>query len=143
MDSQSAFLKDLDTWPRRLCREERDIDVIGSFTSGTAAPFLSFLVAQGLARRTLDRHRNHLFRLADCVLTKITQFPRSPLMTVSQALDELLSEDEGPLLYDADEDEQREFDATCKKLFRYRAFLVASSHISSGEKQLPTSLCPL
>jgi hypothetical protein len=51
---------DLDSWPRRWRGEGSDIAVGERIVAECLTPFLLHLLGQGLAARTLKRHRDHL-----------------------------------------------------------------------------------
>lgn len=119
-EAQRAALLDLSSWPRSLSREESDEAIIQALAPMLVS-FLTHLIEQGRAIGTLRRHRKNLYLLADAVLTEITKFPEDPPLTVNQALDNLLYEDEGPLLDGgaSSEAEQMSFDTTCGLFCRH------------------------
>jgi hypothetical protein len=119
-EAQRSALLDLSSWPHSLSREESDEAIIQALAPMLIS-FLTHLIEQGRAIGTLRRHRNNLHLLADEVLTEITQFPEDPPLSVSQALANLLSDDEGPMLNGGSdtEAEQRSFDTTCGLFCRH------------------------
>jgi len=82
--------------------------------------FLEHLSSQGLARKTLHRHRDHLCTLGGEIIRRLHEEPRLRRRPIARVLAEFLDEDGGPLLYpQMSETEQRSFDSTCRKLHRF------------------------
>ncbi|MDN8078683.1 hypothetical protein QZN30_04915 [Burkholderia multivorans] len=122
--AQREALLDVVDWPRNWAREESD-KAIGEAIAQLLKLFLEHLIERGLAINTLHRHKLQLCLLGSRVLDRMTQFESLPPESAADVLDGLISEDEGPLLFNASEEEQRAFDATCKLLYRYRASTAA------------------
>jgi len=120
-DIQRKNLLTLDDWARSWAREESD-KAIGADIVRLLTPFLTDLVDQGLALNTLRRHKGNLYYLGSRVLDLMTQFPEDAHATVGEALDDILvyCEYEGPEMRDASEAEQRSFDATCRRVYKFR-----------------------
>src|ERR1700733_1658325 len=88
-DPLQSYCPDLDHWPGSWAYEPRDIPP-GLWMVECFKPFLRELLALSLSRKTLRLHRDHI------------------------------GDDGGPLLSNGQsEAEQRAFDATCRKLFRF------------------------
>lgn len=84
------------------------------------APFLQHLLAQGYARKTLNRHRDYLWMLGGEIIRRRHEDPDVLAMPVVTLLHNLLEEDGGPLIWPRiSESEQNPFDATCRKLYHY------------------------
>jgi len=82
--------------------------------------FLDHLLSQGLARKTLHRHRDHLCTLGGEMIRRLHEDPRLRRRAIARVLTESLDEDGGPLIYPrTSETEQRSFDSTCRKLHRF------------------------
>lgn len=110
---------DLDTWPQRWHFNEPDI-AIGQQIVAALTPFLLSLLDQGLARRTVSRHRDNLWLLGGEILRRRYEDDELAAMTVPQALKALVADDGGPLIYPSISDaEQDSLDATCRKLHQF------------------------
>jgi hypothetical protein len=87
-------------------------------------PFLRELLALSLARKTLHQHRDNIWVLGGEVIRRVQMDSSLRRQPIQQVVLNLIGGDGGPLLsHGQSEAEQRSFDATCRKLFR---FLTAS-----------------
>jgi hypothetical protein len=94
-------------------------------------PFLSDLLALELSRTTLRRHRDNIWVLGGEVICRLQMDSGLRRMPVEQVVLDLISEEGGPLLsHRQSEAEQRAFDATCRKLFRF----LTQAAISDGRR---------
>lgn len=83
-------------------------------------PFLEHLLTLGYARKTLLRHRDHLWMLGGEMIRRRYEDPDALAMPVVTLLHNLIEEDGGPLIWPRiSESEQNSFDATCRKLYQY------------------------
>jgi len=83
-------------------------------------PFLRDILTLGLSRTTLRRHRDNIWVLGGEVIRRLQMDSRLRRVPVEQVVLDLTGEDGGPLLsHHESEAEQRAFDATCRKLFRF------------------------
>ena len=83
-------------------------------------PFLFHLLSLGQSRKTLHRHRDHLCALGGEIIRRLHEEPALRKRPVDRVLANCLEEDGGPLIYPRiSETEQRSFDATCRKLYRF------------------------
>jgi len=83
-------------------------------------PFLRDLLAQQVSRTTLCRHRNNIWVLGGEVIRRLQMDSGLRRRPVEQVVADLIGEDGGPLLsHRQSEAEQRAFDATCRRLFRF------------------------
>ena len=83
-------------------------------------PFLYDLLAQPLSRTTLRRHRDNIWLLGGEVIHRLQMDRTLRRMPIEQVVFNLIGEDGGPLLsHRQSEAEQRSFDATCRRLFRF------------------------
>jgi hypothetical protein len=118
-DPLQSYCPDLDQWPRSWAYEARDIPhglrIVECFT-----PFLCAMLARSLSRKTLRLHRDNIWVLGGEVIRRVqmdSDLRRRPL---EQVVLDLIGDDGGPLLsHGQSEAEQRSFDATCRKLFRF------------------------
>ena len=82
--------------------------------------FLDHLLSQGLARKTLRLHRDHVCALGAEIIRRLHMDPQLRRRAIARVLTELLDEDGGPLTSPPMSDaEQRSFDSTCRKLHRF------------------------
>jgi len=120
---------DLDQWSRSWAYEPRDIptglQLIEYFT-----PFLRDLLTQQLSRKTLRRHRDNIRVLGGEVIRRLQMDSALRRMPIEQVVLGLIEEEGGPLLsHRESDDDQRSFDATCRRLFRFLTKpMISSSH---------------
>ena len=118
-DPLQSYCPDLDQWPRSWAYEARDIP------SGVALvecfkPFLRALPAVPLSRKTLRQHCDNIWVLGGEVISRLQMDGGLRKRPTEQVVLDLISEDGGPLLsHGQSETEQRAFDATCRRLFRF------------------------
>lgn len=83
-------------------------------------PFLFHLLDLGQARKTLHRHRDYLCTLGGEIIRRLHEEPALRKRPIERVLADFIEEDGGPLIYPRiSETEQRSFDATCRKLYRF------------------------
>ena len=113
------YVPDLANWSNTWRYEQDDVPV-GERIVESFKPFLVDLVHQGLARKTLRRHRDNLWMLGGEIIKRRQLDPDLARLTVAEALLELIDESGGPLISGgASESQQNDFDATCRKLYRF------------------------
>jgi hypothetical protein len=113
------FCADLDQWPGSWAYEERDIPS-GQCMVECFKPFLRELPALPLSRKTLRRHRDNIWVLGGEVIRQLQMDSGLRRLPIKQVVLSLIGDDGGPLLSHGQSDaEQRSFDATCRKLFRF------------------------
>jgi hypothetical protein len=118
-DPLRSFCPDLDQWPRAWAYEPRDVPS-GVRLVEYFAPFLHDLLAQPLSRTTLRRHRDNIWVLGGEVIRRWQMESGLRRTPVERIVLDLIGEDGGPLLSHRSSDaEQRSFDATCRRLFRF------------------------
>ena len=118
------YCPDLDGWAKSWSYEESDL-APGHLIVAFFKPFLLHLLAQGLATRTLRRHRDHLWTLGGEVIRCRQEEPQLCRLPVEKVTYSLLEEDGGPLIWPRiTEQEQDSFDATCRKFY---SFLTAAT----------------
>ncbi len=83
-------------------------------------PFLRALLALSLSRKTLRRHRDNIWVLGGEIIRQLQMDSALRMRPILQVVLNSISNDGGPLLsHGQSETEQRSFDATCRKLFRF------------------------
>lgn len=115
---------DLESWPQRWRGDDTDIApgkrIVECFT-----PFLLHLLGQGLAARTLQRHRDHLWMLGGEIIRRLHEEPVLRRKSMKTVILQLTDDECGPLIWPRiTEQQQDSFDATCRKLYQ---FLTAGS----------------
>ncbi len=118
-DPLRTHCPDLDQWSRSWAYEPRDIP-LGVRLIEYFTPFLRDLLTQQLSRTTLRRHRDNIWVLGGEVIRQLQMDSALRRMPIEQIVLGLIEEEGGPLLsHRQSEDEQRSFDATCRRLFRF------------------------
>jgi len=118
-DPLQTYCPDLDQWPRSWAYEARDIPP-GQQIVQCIQPFLRHLLGLHLSRKTLRRHRDNIWVLGGEVVRRLQMDRSLRRRPIEQVILGLLGGDGGPLLSHGESDaEQRSFDATCRKLFRF------------------------
>ena len=84
-------------------------------------PFLEELVASGLSPKTIQKHVDNLWALGGEIIRGLHEDPSLRRKSTEEILDALIDEEGGPLIYamESEEGQQRSFDSTCKKLYRF------------------------
>jgi len=118
-DPLQSYCPDLDQWPSSWAYEKRDIPcglrIVECFT-----PFLREMLARSLSRKTLRLHRDNIWVLGGEVIRQLQMDSDLRRRPIEQVVRNLIGDDGGPLLsHGQSEAEQRSFDATCRKLFRF------------------------
>ena len=83
-------------------------------------PFLRHLLSLRLSRKTLRQHRDNIWVLGGEIISRLQMDSDLRRRPIEQVVLDLVGDDGGPLLsHGQSEAEQRSFDATCRKLFRF------------------------
>ena len=114
----SAYCKELDRWARSWMGVEKDLPP-GEALVACFRPFIEHLASSGLAPRTIHRHVGNLWLLGGEIIRDLNYNPSLRKKTAEQLLRQAVSEDGGPLIHNGSEEDQRSFDATCRKLHRF------------------------
>jgi hypothetical protein len=114
-----SLCSDLATWPALWEVEHSDLP-IGQCIVEAIQPFLIDLLHQGLADKTLARHRDHLQMLGGEIIRRCHDHPDLAKQSARDMLFNLVDDDGGPLIWPTiTESAQNAFDATCRKLHRF------------------------
>lgn len=117
--SLASYCPDLADWPRSWKIDEGD-QIVGQRIVDVLSPFLIDLLAQGLARKTLVRHRDNIWLLGGEMIRRRYEESDCAKLAVNELLAELVEEDGGPFIGSSiSESAQDSFDATCRKLYRF------------------------
>ena len=115
----AACCPDLDQWPTSWMYEERDVSP-GRQMVECFKPFLHHLLSLGLSRKTLRQHRDNLWLLGGELIRDLHESPRLRKRSIDQVVLQALDDEGGPLIcHGAAEHQQRSFDATCRKFYRF------------------------
>ena len=83
--------------------------------------FCERLLTTNLTRKTFHKHINNLWLLGGEVIRDLNEDGKLRKIPIDQLLLQILDEDGGPLIHNGSEEEQRSFDSTCRKLYRFLA----------------------
>ena len=118
-DELAACCPDLDQWPTSWMYEERDLSP-GRQIVQCFKPFLHDLLSRGLSRKTLRQHRDNLWLLGGELISDLHEAPRLRQRPIKGVVLQALDDEGGPLISQgAAEEQQRSFDATCRKFYRF------------------------
>ena len=81
-------------------------------------PFLEHLATSGLSPKTVQKHVDNVWALGGAFIRELHNDPSLRKKSVDAVLRRMI-EYGGPLLYHGGEDDQRSFDSTCRKLYRF------------------------
>ena len=84
-------------------------------------PFLEELVASDLSPKTIQKHVDNLWALGGEIIRDLHEDPSLRRKPIEQILADRIDDEGGPLVYamESEEDQQRAFDSTCRKLHRF------------------------
>ena len=120
------YCRGVDGWPRAWMGMEKDLPP-GEKLVACFRPFLEELVFSDLSPKTIQKHVDNLWALGGEIIRDLHQDPSLRRKNIEQILADRIDDEGGPLVYamESEEDQQRSFDSTCKKLYR---FLVRPPH---------------
>jgi hypothetical protein len=119
MTTLDKLCPDLAKWPELWSVEHADL-VIGQRILEALRPFLVNLLQQGLADKTLSRHRDHLLMLGGEIIRRTYEDPDVAKQPAYDLLMNFIEEEGGPLIWPTiTESAQNAFDATCRKLYGF------------------------
>jgi hypothetical protein len=99
--------------------EERDLSP-GQQMVECFKPFLRHLLSLDLSRKTLRKHRDNLWLLGGELISDLHEAPRLRNQPMDQVVRAALDDQDGPLISSGEsEDQQRSFDLTCQKFYRF------------------------
>jgi hypothetical protein len=82
-------------------------------------PFIEHLASSSLTPKTIRRHVDNLWVLGGEIIRDLHYDPSQRKKSADHLLRNAVHEDGGPLVHNGWEEEQRSFDATCRKLHRF------------------------
>jgi hypothetical protein len=107
-------------WPHSWMGSEKDI-VPGQHLVHCFESFCERLLTTPLTRKTVHKHINNLWLLGGEVIRDLNEDGKLRKIPINQLLLQTLDEEGGPLIHNGSEEEQRSFDSTCRKLYRFLA----------------------
>ena len=113
-DALARYVPDLQNWPASWRFEDEDIAPGQAFVE-VFTPFLQHLLAQGYARKTLNRHRDHLWMLGGHLIEVRHEDVDAATIDARALVLNQIDQDGGPLISrHLDEEAQSAFDGTVK-----------------------------
>jgi len=107
-------------WPRSWMGSEKDI-APGEHLVGCFQLFSERLLMTNPTRKTVHKHINNLWQLGGEVIRDLNEDGKLRKIPMELLLLEVLDVDGGPLIHNGSEEEQRSFDSTCRRLYRFLA----------------------
>jgi len=118
-EALAAYCPDLSDWPASWRIEQRDV-APGQRIVACFKPFLLHLLSLRLSKKTLRKHRDNLWLLGGELIGELSNTPKLRKRPIEELLFSVLDEEGAPLrLHHASEEEQRSFDSTCRKFYRF------------------------
>jgi hypothetical protein len=115
----AIYVRDLDEWPRAWMGREKDLPS-GEKLVTCFRPFLEHLVSTNLSRKTIRKHVDNLWVLGGEIIRDLNETPSLRRKSIEQILFAVIDDEGGPLIHGGPaEEQQRSFDATCRKLHRF------------------------
>ena len=114
------YCRDLNGWPRSWMGLEKDLPP-GEQLLALFRPFLESLAASDLTPKTIRKHLDNMWALSGEFIRDLHNDPSLRKKAVDRVLLQMIEYDGGPLLYHGDEEQQRSFDSTCRKFYRFHA----------------------
>jgi len=114
----SVWGGDLDQWPRSWMGLEKDLPP-GEQLLACFRPFIEQLASSSLSPKTIRRHVDNLWLLGGEIIRDLNEDPSLRKVAAERLLRQVVHQDGGPLVHNGSEEEQRSFDATCRKLHRF------------------------
>jgi hypothetical protein len=114
-----AYVPDLDAWPDSWMIDQPD-QTLGKAIVTVLTPFIEHLIKQGLTKRTIKRHVDNLWALGGEIITDINWDESLRKLSAKDLVINAIDEEGGPLLRNPfDPEDQKLFDSTCKKLYKF------------------------
>ena len=98
--------------------EEKDLPV-GRQLGEYFMPFLVHLAESGLSKRTIQNHVDNMWLLGGEIIRDVNEDPTLRKVAAEKLIAKVIHEEGGPLIHNGWEDEQRSFDSTCRKFYRF------------------------
>ena len=98
--------------------EEKDLPV-GRQLVEYFMPFLLHLTQSSLSKRTIHNHVDNMWLLGGEIIRDVNETPSLRKAAAEKLVRDVVHGDGGPLIHNGWEDEQRTFDSTCRKFYRF------------------------
>lgn len=98
--------------------EEKDLP-IGRRLVECFMPFLLHLTTSGLSKKTIQNHVDNMWLLGGEIIRDVNEDPTLRKVAAENLIANVIHEEGGPLIHNGWEDEQRSFDSTCRKFYRF------------------------
>jgi hypothetical protein len=82
-------------------------------------PFIVQLASSSLSPKTIRKHVDNLWLLGGEIIRDLNDDPSLRKVTADRLLRDAVHADGGPLIHNGEEEAQRSFDSTCRKLHRF------------------------
>lgn len=93
---------------------------VGKAIVSVLIPFIEHLINQGLTKRTIKHHVDNLWALGGEIISDINWNESSRKQSAKVLVINAIDEEGGPLLRNPlDPDDQKPFDGTCRKLYKF------------------------
>src|ERR1017187_2470390 len=114
------YCRGLEGWSRSWMGLEKDLPP-GEKLVDCFRPFLNDLVASDLSPKTIQKHVDNLRALGGEIIRDLHEDSSLRRKGIEQILADRINDEGAPLVYamETEENQQRSFDSTCKKLYRF------------------------
>ncbi len=129
--------KEIDNWPNTWKIGDQDIEY-GNKIIKLMKPFILSL-ADAFSSRTVKRHADNLWVLGGYAVELVNVYEEKRHGEPCFFLTTLIDSFDGPHIHDLSEEEQRSFDCTCRKFYKYLVEDVLRKIILKPEK--PPDTC--
>jgi hypothetical protein len=121
----SDYFPDLNKWPDNWMGTDEDLE-IGRGLVALFTPFIQHLIDEGLAKKTIKNHGNHLCILGGEIIRNLDGFgERHRALSPRELILYYVNDEGGPLLSLLDLNDKTDlslhmaYDATCRKLWKF------------------------
>jgi hypothetical protein len=114
----SAYCRDIDRWPRSWMGLEKDLPP-GEQLLICFRPFIQHLASSSLSPKTIRKHVDNLWTLGGEIIRDLHYDPSLRKAPADRLLRNAVHEYGGPAIHNGSDEQQRSFDATCRKLHRF------------------------
>jgi len=108
----------MEQWPNSWAGSDTDIP-IGNSLVAEMRPFIVHLCSLGLVRSTVRNHLDNCWAIGGEIIRDVVMQSGSRRLPPKQLLLDAIASGDAPLVYGVSEEEQRDFDATARKLWKF------------------------
>ena len=114
-----TYVPDIGEWPDSWMVDQPD-RATGEAIVTVLTPFIEYLINQGLTKRTIKHHVDNLWALGGEMITAIHWDESLRKLSARDLVLNAVDEEGGPLLRNPlDPEDQKPFDSTCRKLYKF------------------------